>query len=119
MILERATRSIVLKLGEAKTTNDCHVTCAFEDYFNTQVVPVEELLYSNGTSEVEIVPAPPASPLTARSVKEITIFNADTVTHKIYPSIKEGSNLYTLVGFELAAGETLQYSQGYGWFKVV
>jgi hypothetical protein len=68
-------------LGEAHTTNPVDFTVAYADATATTFTEGGGPAQSNGTTNTELLAAPGAS--TQRVVKDITIFNNDTVSHVV------------------------------------
>lgn len=112
MILDTATRKLQVVLSEAKTTNDCPVVAS---YFDSAATPSggPSLSNTNGTTAVDIVAAPAASAI--RQVNELTVFNADTVSHGVTVRYNDNSTLYSIIKATLAPGYTLTYSKSLGW----
>src|ERR1019366_2069339 len=94
MILDTINKSIAVVLGESKTTTDCDITTAFSDgtkvittgvsgAFNTVTAFIDGSFdaVSNGINPVTIV-VPPAAGI-SRRVKQISIFNNDTISHNV------------------------------------
>lgn len=61
----------------------------------------------NGTTAVDVVGVP-GSAIT-RVIRNVTIFNADTVAHTFTPLYNNNGTLRTLVPFSLNAGEGADY----------
>lgn len=81
MYLDDTTKSIEVVLGEAIATDECDITAAYEELTATSFTIGANDLTTNGTDAVVAV-APPASD-TKRRIKELTIYNADTITHDV------------------------------------
>lgn len=112
MILDSSVRKLQVVLGEAKTTNDCAVVTS---WFDSGVTPNggPQLANTNGTSVVDIVAAPATGYI--RQVNELTVFNADTVSHGVTVRYNDNGTTYTIVKVTLAAGTSLTYSKALGW----
>lgn len=67
----------------------------------------------NGTTAVDLIAVPGAS--TLRTVQEIQIYNADSVTHTITVRLLDSATPYILVAAIVPAGNFLRYSPGTGW----
>ena len=78
-ILDATTKSVVVVLGEVKTTTDCDLTAAYADITSSTFTPGSVDATSNGTTKVSLVAAPASS--TQRVVREVSLYNTDTVTH--------------------------------------
>ena len=96
MNLDATTKSLQIVLGEAKTTNNCTVVAAYADYspsFSLFDLGNQNTL-TNGTAPVTVVAAPFAQ--YQRQVKEIRLFNNDTVTHTVTLQLFDGTNTWII-----------------------
>lgn len=112
MILDSTVRKIQVVLAEAKTTNDCPVVAS---WFDSGTTPSggPSLSNTNGTTAVDIVSAPASGYI--RQVNELTVQNADTVSHTVTVRYNDNATLYTIIKATLAPGYTLTYSKSLGW----
>lgn len=114
MILDSTSKVIQVILAEAKTTNDCEVNgCWADTASGSTFVPGSSDEVTNGTTAVTVIAAPAAS--TQRAVKELSVYNADTVQHFVTVRLFDGTNTRRIVGWEIPAGDTLYYSAESGW----
>ncbi len=81
LVLDATSKSLRMVLGEAHTTNPVDFTVAYADATATTFTEGGGPAQSNGTTNTELLAAPGAS--TQRVVKDITIFNNDTVSHVV------------------------------------
>ncbi len=81
LVLDATSKSLRMVLGEAHTTNPVDFTVAYADATTTAFTEGGGPVQSNGTTNTELLAAPSAS--TQRVVKDITIFNNDTVSHVV------------------------------------
>lgn len=116
MILDATDKSIKVILSEAHTTTACDIAAAWEDITTTTFTPGATDTTSNGVTAVIAVAAPAAS--TQRRVKEMTIYNADTVSHVVTVRYVNGASTRLLTKQTISPGQTLQYDTGYGWTVV-
>lgn len=101
MILDTMTKVLQVVLAEAKTTNDCPIVSCYADYnagastfgFGNQNIN------SNGTTAVAAVAAPPAS--VQRQVKELRLFNNDTVSHAVTLQLYDGTSTWIIAPAKL------------------
>ena len=120
MFLDTVNKSIAVVLGESKTTTDCDITTAFSDgtkvittgvsgAFNTVTAFIDGSFdaVSNGINPVTIV-VPPAAGI-SRRVKQISIFNNDTISHNVTVRYIDGVTIRILWESILAAGQLLYY----------
>jgi len=83
LVLDATTKSITTKLGAVHTTNPVTFVYTYADQVDstetyTEGGNVEE---SNGTTSQEVIPAPASS--TQRTIKDIMIYNSDTISHAV------------------------------------
>jgi hypothetical protein len=114
MILDNTTRKLQVVLGEAHTTNALPVVTA---WFDSGIVPSggPQLTNTNGVTAVDIVAAPASGYI--RQVNELTVFNADTVSHTVSVRYNDNGTTYIIQKVTLAPGETLNYSKALSWSK--
>lgn len=112
MLLDTSSRTVTLVMGEVKTTVEVDVIAHFEDDGKERISPVTQLTHSIGTTLVIIIPAPQDN--FARRVKEITVYNADSVTHNVEILLAG----FGVVKFALATLKTYMYTSDKGWFAV-
>jgi len=89
-------------LGEAHTTNPVDFTVAYADEVSSVFTAGGGPAQSNGTTNAELLAAPGAS--TQRVVKEITIYNNDTVSHVVTLYYRVTATDYVFYKETLAAG---------------
>lgn len=91
MILSGTNQVAQIVLGEGQTTNPCEVTTSWAEMQAPSTFQQgSDLVATNGVTPVTVVPAPSAAGLT-RDVREVRLFNADTVTHTVSLQIFDGS----------------------------
>jgi hypothetical protein len=113
LTLDTITRSLMVSLKVAVTTNQLHVTVSYADHTNTTFVPKTTLILTNNTADVVVMPAPPAS--TQRQMKYISVFNADTKSATVTIKIDDSGVKKTQVIATLAVGHSLVYNDHVGW----
>lgn len=113
MLLGKSTQTLVVVLGEVKTTTDCDFSVAYVDTVKQAVVKNSQYGRTNGTTIVQILEAPPDNG--SHDVEEITLYNADTVTHNFYVKVKDGANYYTVAKLQLTTLQHAIYSAINGW----
>ncbi len=112
MILDTTSKEMRIVLGEGKTTNDCDVVTSYADCgvsFGTFVFGNQNTL-TNGTTPVVVVAAPDA--LYQRQVKEIRLFNNDTVTHTVTLQLYDGTDTWIVApsALSVAPGGSYVYT---------
>lgn len=116
MICDATTRKLQgLLSGSAATTNPV-VVVDWVDLTTTTTTGGCTTSSLNGTTAVDIMPAPAAS--TQRKVNAVTLFNSDTASVTVTIRYNDNATLYTLVRITLLTGETLCYSDTAGWFTL-
>lgn len=113
MLLDATTKSIEITVEAAATTTESPVTVEYVDHTATTFAPASSDTVSNGTSVVTMVAAPAAS--TQRQVKEITIYNADTVNHTYTVKYNDNATKRTVVKVAVVPGQALIYRSDIGW----
>src|ERR1035437_2852177 len=110
MTLYAKNKSIKIVLGEAKTTSDCDVTAAYADVTSTAYTDGSSDGVSNGVTATVVVASPAAS--TQRRVKELTVYNADTVPHTATIQYVDGASTRVLWKGLMTVGAFLMYANG-------
>jgi hypothetical protein len=113
IILDATTKSLQIKLGAAKTTNDLPFSTSYIDTTGSSTTPGEQDGTSNGTTAVTVVGSPASA--TQRLVKSINIQNADTVASTVTVIYNNNSTLRNVFIATLAVGDQLIYEDGHGW----
>ena len=94
MNLDNTSKELQIVLGEAKTTNDCPIVTSWADSTTSAFTLGNTNIHSNGTTPVVAVASPATS--TQRQVKEVRLFNADTVTHTVTLQLYDGTNTWII-----------------------
>ena len=102
LVLDATSKSLRMVLGEAHTTNPVDFTVAYADATTTTFTEGGGPAQSNGTTNAELLAAPGAS--TQRVVKDITIYNNDTVSHAVTLYYRVTATDYVFYKETLAAG---------------
>lgn len=112
MILNTTSKTIQVIMGQAAVTTEPEYTTAYEDInvAGGTFVPAASDGPLNGTSIVTIVASPASS--VQRRVKEISIFNADTVTQTFTVQYYDGSNTENIIEASIPTLQTLWYGGG-------
>lgn len=113
MILADTNDLIEIVSDATATTNELQWSSYYADHTTTTLTPAASNGLTNGTTPVTLVGSPAAS--TQRQVKFVSIFNNDTVVHLITVRFDDGTNERILCRILLQVGETLQWTQEYGW----
>lgn len=95
MNLDTTLKVLQIVLGEAKTTNDCDVTTSYADSTTSSFTLGNNNVKSNGTTVVTVVAAPGDS-ATQRQVKEVRLFNNDTVSHTVTLQLFDGTSTWII-----------------------
>jgi hypothetical protein len=99
-------------LNAAHTVTPLRCVSTWADETDTTHVEGNTWISTNGTTPIELVPAPGAS--TRRVVRSISIFNGDTATKTVTVSAYDGTTDFTLVSIALGVGERLEFAAN-GW----
>lgn len=92
MNLDTTLKVLRIVLGEVKTTNDCDITASYADSMINNFSLGNQNEKSNGTTPVIVVAAPAID--RQRQVKEIRLFNNDTVPHNVTLQLFDGTNTW-------------------------
>ena len=112
-IILDSTRSVVIVLSAAKTSNDCAFVCSYADRTTTTFTEGFNDGNTNGTTEVTLVAAPFAG--TNRIVDEIVIANYDTSNVTINIKYKNSTGptyKYIINSFTLLPTDIWRWSKG-------
>lgn len=105
MLILKATQSLQVVLGAAKATNDCPVVASWADDDEAMsLVSDSALTATNGTTAVEVVPAPTT---TKRQVKAFTVRNADTASVSVSVQVSVSGTPTVIAKVTLAVGYSL------------
>lgn len=113
MILDATTKSLEVILAGAITTTQLPFVATYADISVTAFAPAGNDGQTNSTTAVAMVPAPAAS--VQRQVKEVSIWNADTVAATVTVRLNDNATFRNIVKVILQPGEHLQYADFYGW----
>jgi hypothetical protein len=121
MNLDTATKVLQIVLGEAKTTNNCAVVSSYADFglaAGTFVWGNQNVL-TNGTTPVIVVTAPESG--FQRQVKEVRLFNNDTVTHTVTLQLYDGTSTWIIAPglVSVPANGSFVYTPESGVFNTV
>lgn len=116
MTLILPTTSDVLRLVTSAAVS-LDVAADWMDYASSTVTPGATLTNISTATTTTVVAAPAAS--TARNIKAVTIRNKDgSASDDITVQRYNGTTAYEIIKITLAAGDTLEFAEGIGWFKI-
>lgn len=113
LILDSTTKRVRVVLNAAHTTNPLRCVTSWRDTTTTAFTPGSSLVSTNGTTPVEVAPAPASS--TQRIVDHVSVFNTDTTTKTVTISIFDGVTDFTVYSVALGANERVEYVEGAGF----
>lgn len=113
MILDTTTRKLQAVLAAAVTTNQLRVVSSWTDITSSSNTAGTTPVLSNGTTAVDIVPAPAAS--TQRNVYAMNVYNADTAPATVKLQLNDNGTVYTIVTVVLLPGYTLSFTDVNAW----
>lgn len=116
MILDSTLRKLQVVLTTAQTTAPMSVVVDWVDNTTTTFTPGVTPTVTNGTTAVDILPAPAAA--TQRKVNGITISNKDSVSKVVQVYLNDNGTQYSLTSSTLGVGETLGYTDTQGWYTI-
>jgi len=114
MNLDSSTRKLQIVLGTAKTTSDMPVVVDYISKTYPQETNLSYLSKSNGTTPVDILPAP--DPQYQKVITAINVFNADTALKQVTIQYLDTATAYPEVVINLNPGDTLGYTLNQGWY---
>jgi len=112
IILDATTKTLEVVLGGAITTNQLPYVVSYVDTGATNPL-VEADGTTNSTTAVTMVSAPSANK--AKIIKNISIYNADTVSATVTVRYNNNSTTRILVKFALPTGYSLIFTDTGGW----
>src|SRR3990167_4201088 len=113
LLLDATTKSVEVVLAGTVTTNQLPFTADYADITTTTFAPGHNDGTTNNVTAVTMVAAPGAS--TQRQVKFLSIYNADTASATVTVRYNNNGTTRILGKVALAAGDTLQYTDGNGF----
>ena len=113
IILTATTDNLQLALGGSVTSDELDVLTSWRDITTTAYTPGRTVATSNGTSDVNIVPAPGSS--TQRVVDMINVKNLDTADATVTIKFDANGTEYVLLQEVLAPGDSIHYADGLGF----
>lgn len=118
MLLASTSSTIEVKLAYAKTTNHLPVTASYADNDNTggTYTPGMTATNTNNTTAVTVVSSPGSG--VQRTIKHMTVHNADTVMAFVYVTYFDGSTRFDEQRVALNPKDTLVFTSLGGWYVV-
>lgn len=114
MELLDSTRSLQVVLASAITTNQLQWSASYVEITAGALGALGSTDgVTNNTTPVSMIAAPASG--TTRQIKELTIYNADTVNATVLVQMVSGANTRTLCKASLIAGQTLTWMPATGW----
>ena len=101
MILDTATRSLQIVLGEAQVTTACDIIACYAVTTASTFATATALAVSSGVTPVTTVAAPPSG--SAYQVNEVRVFNNDTVPHQITLRLLDGAVVRVIQSLQIQA----------------
>lgn len=112
LILDSTSKRVRVTLNGAHTTTALRCVASWRDVTASAFTPGSSLTSTNGTTPVEVVPAPAAS--TQRVVDYVSVFNTDTTAKVVTLSVFDGTTDFVLYRVSLGVDERLEYVEGQG-----
>jgi hypothetical protein len=108
MNLDATTKSIIVVLAGAKTSENCDVTASYVDNGAAATLGGSNDTVTNGTAPV-IAVSPPA-PSVERTVQEVLVFNADSVEQVVSIDLVVSGTPRVIQFGTIQPGQTLIYT---------
>ena len=99
--LKNSTQSLMVVLATSHATNALHVVAPYYRFESDDVPVGGGEVYTNGTTAVQVVPAPSTD---AYVIKDVNVYNHDTITHAVTLYLLDGATVYRLRTWVIEAG---------------
>jgi hypothetical protein len=99
--LKDETQSLRLVLASPHTTNPVHIVVPYYRFESDDVPVGTAEVYSDGTTPVILVPAPTTG---SYVIKDVNVYNEDTVTHAPMLYVVSGTDTYKIRSWVIEAG---------------
>ena len=109
LVLDSTAKSITSILGASSAL--VNYTVSYGDSTATGMTEGVQLAVSNGTNVVAICNAP-GDALTKRLIRNITVYNGDTVTHTVTLSLLVTATNYIIIKQIIQAGKSWSFGEG-------
>ena len=113
IILSETTDNLQIVLSGAVTANQLQCMSSWRDRTSTTFVAGRTVVNTNGTTDVNIVPAPAAS--TQRIVDFLSVYNADTANATVTIKLDANGTEYILWKDVLSPGDVVRFIDGAGF----
>ena len=107
-------QTLKFKLNAAHTTSALSAFISGRYFTSGTITPINTIIASNGTSDVTLQGSVGASE--QAEIHKLNIFNSDTVNQVVTVEINNGASDFPLFSCTLAAGEMLEYNNGWRVF---
>lgn len=108
------SQTLKFKLNAAHTTAALNAFVSGRKFTASAVTPINTIIASNGTTDVVLYDG--LGPNEQAEIHKINIFNSDTASKDVTVEINDGSTDFILFKCTLAAGEALEYKDGWRVF---
>lgn len=115
IILDRNTKNLEVKLGEAIVTNNIPVVCNYLDIMSPSYGPAVEDVLTNGVTAV-VMSGEWLKDYIQRHINEISVNNTDTIPHDVIIQLNNNSTIRQIKRVNLLVGDSLHYENGKGWY---
>lgn len=113
LILANTTDNLQVVLSGAVTTNELQVMSCWRDITTSAFTPGRTVTVTNGTTDVNVVPAPAAS--TQRVADFLSVYNTDTADATVTIKLDANGTEYILWKDTLSPGDSMQFVEGAGF----
>lgn len=111
--LNNTTHKLQVVLTSATTTRELDIDVAYREDDASNIIPLGDPLTTNGTTAVDIVPAPAASK--SRLIEYISVFNKDTVSAQVTIQKDISGTKFIIYKCTLGVGERLEFTDKGGF----
>lgn len=118
MYLSATTHSLKIVSDATATTTEPQFVISYNDHTSSGMILPQSSTQGNlnGLTSVTALSAPAAS--TTRQISHLTLFNADTVSHKLTILKDVSGTGYIILSLTINPNETLEYSRENG-FRII
>lgn len=113
--LDRNTKNLEIKLGEAIATSQLPVLCHYQDIMSPADGPSVKDTETNGITAV-VISDEWLKDYVRRNIMEISVQNSDTIPHDVIIQMNNNGTTRQIKKIYLSVGDSLHYESGHGWY---
>lgn len=113
MVVTATTDSIDVVLSASVATNQLHICASYNQTTSSTIIPVKNVIVTNGVSAQSIVPAPSSG--NQHQLRYCNIYNTDTTQATVTVRMNYNGTTRNVITTTLQVNESLQYTHRTGW----